>query len=161
MSLALSQLLLKVEERKVLRTSSRFPNRPLTKTCYCSVTIRVQLFATPWTATRQASLSITNSRSLLKLMSVESVMPSNHLLLCHPLLPPSIFPSIRVFSNESVLLIRWPKDWSFCVCTYGQLANGNRQVSCQYLHVLPKQVKKAVFIFFLYHVYNYYSHTVC
>ena len=75
---------------------------------------RVRLFATPWTAACQASLSITNSRSLLKLRSIESVMPSNHLILCHPLLlPPSIFPSIRVFSNESVLLIRWPKDWSF------------------------------------------------
>ena len=74
----------------------------------------VRLFATPWTAARQASLSNTNSRSLLKLMSIESVMPSNHLILCHPLLlPSSIFPSIRVFSNESVLLIRWPKYWSF------------------------------------------------
>ena len=68
----------------------------------------------PWTAARQASLSITNSQSLLKLMSIESVMPSNHLILCHPLLLlPSIFPSIRVFSNESVLCIRWPKYWSF------------------------------------------------
>ena len=74
----------------------------------------VWLFATPWTAAHQASLSITNSRSLFKLMSKESVMPSNHLILCHPLLlPPSIFLSIRVFSNESVLLIRWPKYWSF------------------------------------------------
>ena len=74
----------------------------------------VQLFATPWTAARQASLSITNSWSLLKLMSIESVMPSNHLILCRPLLfLPSIFPSIRVFSNESVLHIRWPKYWSF------------------------------------------------
>ena len=74
----------------------------------------VRLFATPWTAARQASLSNTNSRSLLKLMSIESVMPSNHLILCHPLLlPSSIFPSIRVFSNESVLCIRWPKYWSF------------------------------------------------
>ena len=74
----------------------------------------VQLFATPWTAAHQASLSITSSWSLLKLMSIESVMPSNHLILCHPLhLPPLIFPSIRVFSNESVLCIRWPKDWSF------------------------------------------------
>ena len=72
-----------------------------------------QLFAIPWTAAHQASLSITNSRSLLKLMSVESVMPSNHLILCRPLLlPPSIFPSIRVFSSESVLLIRWPKYWN-------------------------------------------------
>ena len=68
----------------------------------------------PWTAAHQASLSITNSWSLLKFMSVQSVMPSNHLLLCHPLLfPSSIFPSIRVFSNESVLHIRWPKYWSF------------------------------------------------
>ena len=74
---------------------------------------RVQLFATPWTAARQASLFITNSRSLLKLMSIESVMPSNHFILCCPLLlPPSIFPSIRVFSNESVICIRWPKYWS-------------------------------------------------
>ena len=69
--------------------------------------------ATPWTAARQASLSITNSYSLLKLMSIESVMPSKHLILCHPLLLPSIFPSIRAFSNESVLCIRWPKYWSF------------------------------------------------
>ena len=74
----------------------------------------VWLFATPWTAARHASLSITHSRSLLKLMSIESVMPSNHLILCRPLLlPPSIFPSIRVFSNEPVLHIRWPKYWSF------------------------------------------------
>ena len=74
---------------------------------------RVQLFVTPWTAALQASLSITNSWSLLKLMSIESVMPSNHLILCHPLLLlPSIFPSIRVFSNESVLRIKWPKYWS-------------------------------------------------
>ena len=74
----------------------------------------VQLFATPWTAARQASLSITNSRSLPKPMSIESVMPSNHLILCCPLLLlPSIFPSIRVFSNELALHIRWPKYWSF------------------------------------------------
>ena len=75
---------------------------------------RVQLFATPWTAACQASLSITNSRSLLKLRSIESMMPSNHLILCRPLFfLPSIFPSIRVFSNESVPHIRWPKCWSF------------------------------------------------
>ena len=74
----------------------------------------VQLFATPWTAARQASLFITNSRNLFKLMSIESVMPSNHFILCHPLLlPPSIFPSIRVLSSESVLHIRWPKYWNF------------------------------------------------
>ena len=75
---------------------------------------RVQLFVTPWTAALQASLSITNSWSLLKLMSIESVMPSNHLILCRPLLLlPSIFPSIRVFSNKSAFLMRWPKSWSF------------------------------------------------
>ena len=75
---------------------------------------RVWLFVIPWTVACQASLSITNSWSLLKLMSIESVMPSNHLILCHPLLlPPSVFPSIRIFSNESVLCIRWPKYWSF------------------------------------------------
>ena len=74
----------------------------------------VRLFATPWTTARQASLSITNSRSLLKVISIESVMPSTHLILCYPLpLLPSIFPSIRVFSNESALCIRWPKYWSF------------------------------------------------
>ena len=74
----------------------------------------VQLFASPWTAACQASLSITNSWSLLKLMSIDLVMPSNHLILCHPfLLLPSIFPSISVFSNESALCIRWPKYWSF------------------------------------------------
>ena len=73
----------------------------------------IRLFATPLTAARQASLSITNSHSRLKLMSIVSLMPSNHLILCRPLvLPPSIFPSIRVFSNESVLPIRWPKYWS-------------------------------------------------
>ena len=82
----------------------------------CSVQLfsRVRLFVTPWTAACQASLSITNSWSLLKLMSIESVMPSNHLILCHHLLlPPSIFPIIRVFVNESVLCIRWSKYWSF------------------------------------------------
>ena len=82
-----------------------------------SVTQLCRLFATPWTAARQASLSITNSQSLLKLMSIESVMSSNHLILCHPLflLPslPPILHSIKVFPNESVLCIRWPKYWSF------------------------------------------------
>ena len=80
----------------------------------CSVFSRVRLFATPWTAARQASLSFTISQSLFKLMSIELVMPSNHLVLSrHILFLPSIFPSIRVFSNESVLRIRWPKYWSF------------------------------------------------
>ena len=85
------------------------------KTVYQSVQSlsHVWLFVTPWTAACQASLSITNSWSLLKLMCIESVMPSNHLILCPPLLLPSIFPSFRVFSNESVLHIRWPKYWSF------------------------------------------------
>ena len=82
---------------------------------FCSVKLlsNVQFFVTPWTAALQASLSITISRSLLKFMSIESVMPSNHLILCRPLLLlPSIFPSIRVFSNESALHMRWPKYWS-------------------------------------------------
>ena len=82
--------------------------------CCCSVTQLCLLFETPWTAAHQASLSITMSQSLLKLMSIESVMPSHHLIICCPLLLlPSIFPSIRVFSKESVLPIRWPKYWSF------------------------------------------------
>ena len=92
------------------------PSRKLMAVQFSSVQLLscVQLFASPWTAACQACLSITNSWSLLKLMSIESVMPSNHLIFCrHLLLPPSIFPSIRVFSNESVLCIRWPKDWSF------------------------------------------------
>jgi len=81
---------------------------------FSSVAQCVQLFVTPWTAARQASRSITNSWSLIKLISIESLMPSNHLILCRPLLLPlSIFPSIRVFSNESVLRIRWPNYWSF------------------------------------------------
>ena len=75
--------------------------------------IRVHFFATPWAAARQASLSITKSQNLLRLMSIKSVMPSNHLILCHPLLLPLVFPTIRVFSSESALCIRWPKDWSF------------------------------------------------
>ena len=84
--------------------------------CTSSVQLlsHVQLFVTPWTTAHQVSLSITNTQSLLKLMSVESVVPSNHLILCHPLLLlPSIFPSIRLFSNELALRIRWPKYWSF------------------------------------------------
>ena len=95
---------------------------PLGTTCQSLVCVvvdvhslsHVWLFATPWIAERQASLSFTISQSLLKLMSIESVMPSNHLVLCHLLLLlPSIFPSIRVFSNELALHIRWPKYWSF------------------------------------------------
>ena len=86
---------------------------------YCISSVQslshVQLFATPWTSACLASLSITNSQSLLRLMSIESVMPSNHLILCHPLLLPSIFSNIRVFSSESVLHIRWPKYWRFSI----------------------------------------------
>ena len=83
---------------------------------YCLVAQSHQLFTTPWTAACQASLSITNSHSFLRLMSIESVMPSYHLVLCCPLPPlPSIFPSIRVFSNESILCIRWPKYCSFSI----------------------------------------------
>ena len=82
---------------------------------------RIWLFVTPWTAAHQASLSITNSRSQLKLMSIGSVMPSNHLILCCPLLlPPSVFPSIRGFSIESVLCIRWPKYWSFSISSFSE-----------------------------------------
>ena len=89
---------------------------PFLVLCFSSVQLLscVRVFATPWTAAHQAPLSITNSQSLLKLMSIQSVMSYNHLILCHPLLPlPSIFPTIRVFSNESVLHIRGPKYWSF------------------------------------------------
>ena len=84
-----------------------------TLSCSFQSLSRVQLFVTPWAAARQASLSITNSRSLLKLMSIKSMMPSSHLILCHPLLLPPIPPSIRVFSNEPTLHMRWPKYWSF------------------------------------------------
>ena len=99
--------------------ATRQQQQQLNTLCYLFFLSSVQslshvwLFATLWTAACQASLSITNSQSLLKLMSISSVMPSNHLILCHPLLlPPSLFPSIRVFSNELVLHIRWPKYWS-------------------------------------------------
>ena len=83
------------------------------KECSVQLLVRIRLPVTTWAAARQASLSITNSRSLLKFLSIASVMPSNHLILCHPLLLPSIFPSIRVFSSELVLRIRWPKYQSF------------------------------------------------
>ena len=91
-----------------------FPEGPFPQVSSVQLLSHVRLFATPWTAARQASLSTTNSWSLIKLMSTESMMPSNCLILCHPLLLlPSIFPSIRVFSNESILHIRLPKYWSF------------------------------------------------
>ena len=100
----------------MLLSPSDFPLQMLPSVQFCSVQLLscVQLFATLWTTVCQASLSITNSQSLLKLMSIESVMPSNHLILFHPfLLPPSIFPSFRVFSKESVLRTMWPKYWYF------------------------------------------------
>ena len=96
--------------------SSYESSRPTVSVQFSSVHLlsHVQLFATPWTAACQAFLFITNSQSLSKFMSIESVMPSNYLILCHPLLlPPSIFPSIRLISNESAVHIRWPKYWSF------------------------------------------------
>ena len=103
-----------------MESSLTFPKRKKNNSIMSSVSqsdqslSRVRLFATSWTATLQASLSIANSWSLLKLMSIESVMPSNHLILCRPLLLlPSIFPSIGVFSNKSVPCVRWPKYWSF------------------------------------------------
>ena len=96
-----------------LQADSLLPESPVQFSSVQSLS-RVRLFATPWTAARQASLSITNSQSLLKLMPIESVMPSSHLILCLPLLLlPPIPPSIRVFSNESTLCMRWPKYWSF------------------------------------------------
>ena len=99
-----------------------------------------QLFVTPWTVARQASLSITNSWSLLKLWSIESVMPSNHLILCYPLLfPPSIFPSIRVFSHESVLHIRWPKYWSFNFISPSNEYSGLISFRIEWLDVLAVQ----------------------
>ena len=103
---------------------------------------RVRIFATPWIAARQASLSITSSRSLLKLMPIESVMPSSHLILCHPLLLlPPIPPRIRVFSNESNLRIRWPKYWSFSLST--SPSNEHPGLSCfrmDWLDLLAFQV---------------------
>ena len=100
----------------------------------------VGLFPIPWTAARQASLSITNSQSLLKLMSIELIMPSNHLILCLPLLLlPSIFPSIRVFSNKSVLHIRWPKYWSFSFSINPSKYTGLISFRMDWLDLLPVQ----------------------
>ena len=89
--------------------------RPSVQVSIVQLLSYVRLFATPWSAAHQSSLSITNSQSLLKLICIKSVMPSNHLILCHSLLLPSILPSNRVFSNESVLCIKWPKHWSFSI----------------------------------------------
>ena len=109
-----------LEFKPVFKTASGYMIRWTSERRISSVQLLscVWLFATPWTTARQASLSITNSRSLFKLMSIELVLPSNHLILCHLLLLlPSIFPSIRVFSNESVLCISWLKYWSFSFST--------------------------------------------
>ena len=96
--------------------STETPGKPYICFVVVQLLSHVQLFVTPWTAACQASLFFTISQSLLKLMSIESVMPSNHLILCRPfLLLPSVFPSIMVFSDESVLSIRWPKYWSFSI----------------------------------------------
>ena len=104
------------KETSLLYVCTLWPKKNYWNFCFSSVQSlgRVRLFATPWTIVHQASLSITNTQSSPKPMSIESMMPSNHLILCHPLLLlPSIFPSISVFSKESALCIRWPKDWSF------------------------------------------------
>ena len=112
---------------------------------------RVQLFPTPWTVARQASLFFTNSWSLLKLMSIKSVMPSNHLILCYPLLfLPLIFPSIRVSSNESVLPIRWPKYWSFSfsISPSNEYSGLNIYIVCIYTYL-------SIYIFL--HIHTYVS----
>ena len=106
----------------------------------------VWLFETPWTAPHKASLSITNSQSLFKLMSIESVIPSNYLIFCHPLLlPPSIFPSIRVFSNESVLRIRWSKYWniSFIISPFNEYS-GLISFRMDWLDLLAVQGRKTI-----------------
>ena len=110
----------------------------------------VPLVVTPWTAACQASLSITNSESLLKLMSIKLVMPSNHLILCHPLLLPSIFPSFRVFSKESVLCIRWPKYWSFSLSiSPSNEYSGPISFRMDWFDLLAVQ-KTAIFQYFIY-----------
>ena len=100
-------------QRRIPSDATKIQCSQINKFSLVQLLSHVLLFVTPWTAACQASLSITNSQSLPKLMSIESVMPSNHLNLCHPLLLPSVFPNIRVFSNESTLHIRWPKYRSF------------------------------------------------
>ena len=107
---------------------------------------RVQLFVIPWITARQAPLSITNSWSLLRLMFIKSVMPSNHLIPCRPLLfPPSVFPSIKVFSNESVLCIRWPKYWSFSISPSNEYL-GLISFNIDWFHLLAVQkIHKSLF----------------
>ena len=118
---------------------------------------RVRLFATSWTATLQASLSIANSWSLLKLMSIESVMPSNHLILCHPfLLLPSIFPSIRVFSNKSALCIRWPKYWNFSISSSNEYSGLiSFRIDWSDLQGTLKSVYREIWILFSYEKEEY------
>ena len=111
---------------------------------------------TPWTAACQASLSITNSWSLLKLMSIESVMPSNYLILCHPLLlPPSIFPSLRIFSNEIALCIRWPKYWSFSFSiSISNEHSGLLSFRMDWLDLLIRSLDFYILYFSLIYVFN-------
>ena len=110
----INRFLQKTPRRNSAQPTSWFETSDLRNCCCCSVTHSCPTLCEPMTAARQSSLSFTTSCSLLKLMSIESVMPSNHLILCHPLLLlPSVFPSIRVFSNQSAVCIRWPKYWSF------------------------------------------------
>ena len=122
---------------------------------YCSVQLfsHVQLFVTPWTAARQASLSITNSQSLLKLISIESVMPSSHLILCRPLLlPPSIFPSIRIFSNESAFCIRWPKyNFSYTLFNYFMW---KKEIQFLLFHLVSKSKYCGCFYFYIVLFFN-------
>ena len=124
----------------VLYENLEFHTQPRCSCC-CLVSRLVRLLASPWTAASQASVSLTVSWSLLKFMSIELVMPCNHLILCHPLLLlPSIFPSIRVFSNESALHIRWPKYWgfSFSICLSKEYS-GLISFRIDWLHLLVVQ----------------------
>ena len=120
---------------------------------------RVRLFATPWTAARQASLSITNSRSLLKLKSIQLVMPSSHVILCRPLfLPPSIFPGIRGFPNQSVLHIRWPKYWSFSFSiSPSYVYSGLISFRMDRIHLLAVQGPSRVFSNTTVHKHEFFS----
>ena len=116
----------------------------------------VWLFATPWTAARQASLSFTSFQSLFKLLSIESVMPANHLILSHPLLLPSISPSIKVFSNESALHIRWPKYWSFSISPSNEFSRMiSFRIDCFDLLAVQRTLKSLLW----YH--NYMQSTSC
>ena len=138
----------------VAMPSSRRSSQPTS----VQLLIRVRLFSTPWIAAHQASLSITNSRSSLRLMSIESVIPSSHLILCHPLLLlPPVSPSVRVFSNESTLCMRWPKYWSFsfsispCKEIPGLISLSFKNFDCNYIspEFLPINITLECYIKFL------------